>query len=111
MPLSPRTERICELYKKAVSCGEDGSDVVGYLAAMEGVQRPAIYKRLRQGGLLPPYPSDQRPRRYQPYIPRLERKVVHREMPPRVYRDPCPRCGARGDVECGHSKARLGMVL
>lgn len=23
---------------------------------------------------------------------------------PRVYRDPCPRCGVRGDIGCGHSR-------
>jgi hypothetical protein len=26
-------------------------------------------------------------------------------------RDPCQRCGCRGDIGCGHSKAPLGMVL
>lgn len=24
-----------------------------------------------------------------------------------VYRDPCPRCGVRGDVRCGHTASRL----
>jgi len=28
-----------------------------------------------------------------------------------VDRDPCPRCGVRGDFGCGHSKVRLGTVL
>jgi hypothetical protein len=26
-------------------------------------------------------------------------------------RDPCPRCGVRQDIGCGHSQAPLGMVL
>jgi hypothetical protein len=26
-------------------------------------------------------------------------------------RDPCPRCGVRRDIGCGHSLERLGMVL
>lgn len=26
-------------------------------------------------------------------------------------RDPCPRCGVRGDLGCGHSKAPLSMGL
>lgn len=28
-----------------------------------------------------------------------------------VDRDPCPRCGVRRDIGCGHSLAPLGMVL
>jgi hypothetical protein len=36
-----------------------------------------------------------------------------RRVPPTepVDRDPCPRCGVRGDIGCGHSRVRLGMVL
>lgn len=36
-------------------------------------------------------------------------RVVAPTMP--VDRDPCPRCGVRGDIPCGHSKTRLGTVL
>lgn len=34
-------------------------------------------------------------------------------LPAAVFRDPCPRCGTRGDVGCGHSGTRLaiGMTL
>jgi len=28
-----------------------------------------------------------------------------------VDRDPCPRCGVRRDIGCGHSLAPLGTVL
>jgi hypothetical protein len=28
-------------------------------------------------------------------------------LPPRVYRDPCPRCGCRGDLDCGHTASVL----
>jgi hypothetical protein len=28
-------------------------------------------------------------------------------IPPKVYRDPCPRCGTRGDLDCGHGIVRL----
>lgn len=30
---------------------------------------------------------------------------------PRVDRDPCPRCGVRHDIGCGHSRAPLGMMM
>lgn len=30
---------------------------------------------------------------------------------PAVSLDPCPRCGARGDYPCGHSKGKLGVSL
>jgi hypothetical protein len=30
---------------------------------------------------------------------------------PRVSRDPCPRCGARGGVDCGHSRAPLRTII
>jgi hypothetical protein len=33
------------------------------------------------------------------------------EARPRVYRDPCPRCGARGDIDCGHSRPKFGTRL
>lgn len=37
-------------------------------------------------------------------------RETRNDLPPRVYRDPCPRCGARGDVDCGHT-ATLLLVL
>jgi hypothetical protein len=30
---------------------------------------------------------------------------------PRVSRDPCQRCGARGDVDCGHRKVQLVTIM
>lgn len=27
-----------------------------------------------------------------------------------VDRDPCPRCGVRGDIDCGHRRARLAVL-
>lgn len=37
------------------------------------------------------------------YRPREE------ELPPPVFRDPCPRCGVRADIGCPHSHARISM--
>lgn len=39
--------------------------------------------------------------------------LADRLIPPTdpVDRDPCPRCGVRRDIGCGHSLERLGMVL
>ena len=44
------------------------------------------------------------------------RKASHsdnRIVPPTepVYRDPCQRCGARGDYDCGHAPVRLGTAF
>lgn len=34
----------------------------------------------------------------------------HRE-PKKLMRDPCPRCGARGDFDCGHAPVRGGRLM
>lgn len=31
--------------------------------------------------------------------------------PERTFRDPCPRCGARGDYDCGHAPVHGGRLL
>lgn len=31
--------------------------------------------------------------------------------PPRTTRDPCPRCGARGDFNCGHARVQGGRLV
>lgn len=108
-PKGELTARTCEMYSAAIACGEAPGDVVGELATMYGVQRPAIWRRLRAGRLLPPYGSGRRignPRRKSPTEADDARSAM-----PRVDRDPCPRCGVRHDVGCNHSRAPLGMVL
>jgi hypothetical protein len=42
-------------------------------------------------------------------VSKTEQRIVPPTRP--VNRDPCQRCGARGDFDCGHSKVRLGMIL
>lgn len=44
----------------------------------------------------------QRPLRAPP-TPKLEQRLS-------VSRDPCPRCGARGDVDCGHPRPASGRL-
>jgi hypothetical protein len=103
------TLRTCEIYTKATAAGEDAQDVVGYLATWFGVLRPAIYKRLRQGGALPPYKHPGSTGRNAAGIRRERKGMV---LPPPVQcRDPCPRCGVRRDFGCRHSLERLGTVL
>jgi hypothetical protein len=86
--------------------GEHPQDIVGYLAEIDNVQRPAIWRRLIAGGVLPPYKSRSKPiaRRTWRNLTELEHQ---RQELPRVDRDPCPRCGVRGDVGCGHSRFPL----
>ena len=107
---SDLNRKTCEAFLRALKSEAEIPDAVGGIAAQEGVERPAIWRRLRAGGVLKAYqpgkplgPRQKRPKRE-------EAGAAHNDMP-RVYRDPCPRCGARGDYNCGHSKAPLGMVL
>jgi hypothetical protein len=77
------------------------------LAAQDGVERRAIWKRLRTGGVLP---ADDTQVGYKAAgLTREHRDFVIGGV--LVDRDPCPRCGVRGDIPCGHSRAPLGMRL
>lgn len=85
-----RRERMAAMYRNDVD--------LDIIAALFGVQRPAIYKVLRKTGDLPPYkPSAKRPKRGETY----GKAITHF----RVDRDPCPRCGIRRDVGCPHTAA------
>lgn len=110
--LSERTIRTCEQFKHALKSGIEPGDFVGYLSEREGVHRPAIWKRLRTGGALPDYnkgnPTGRKAAGIMDADSKADRIIPTR---PPVYRDPCPRCGIRGDLPCGHSRVRLGMVL
>lgn len=48
--------------------------------------------------------------RYRPRAHHFDR-FDNSHTQPRLSRDPCQRCGARGDVDCGHSKAQLYTIL
>lgn len=39
--------------------------------------------------------------------------IAPERLPPRVDRDPCPRCGTRGDLGCGHRRPQptIGAAL
>jgi hypothetical protein len=109
--ITQATRDTCDIYRDAIAAGEAQASIIKHLASQYDVQRPAIWKRLRAGGLIPDYGvSDGKP------VGRLAGGVmVDREKrpnaPPPVFRDPCQRCGARGDYSCGHSKTPLGTVL
>ena len=112
-----RTATICRRFV--------GGAEVEQLAQDFGVQRAAIYKQLRQGGALPPYQASDTKRaaarlrvkratsvgarngRTQPSqsAPLGAGKVVKGPDLPAaapVRRDPCFRCGVRGDIGCAH---------
>jgi hypothetical protein len=107
-PPGTKAFHTCQAFIRARASGEEESDIVGYLAEAEGIQRPAIWKRLRQGGALPPY-NVRRER-----SGRLAAGIKGQSNEPKfnmaqvVDRDPCQRCGARGDYDCGHRRVRLG---
>lgn len=110
MPMNEAIQRTCTEYRRMMVVGEDPSDIVGWLAAEAGVNRPAIWRRLRSGGVLPPYNAG-------PKLTlrrgRRKRSEIIREKAgqARVKRDPCPRCGVRADHGCEHHAERLGMVF
>lgn len=105
-------ESTCELYSKAIAAGEDPSEVVGELAVLYGVQRPAIWRRLITGGLRPPYGHSEKRSRRKSRARRPSSEVEKERMAqPRVDRDPCQRCGVRRDIGCYHTRAPVGMVL
>lgn len=121
-----RARTICEAFLKRISSGALSGDVVGELAAKHDVQRPAIWKSLRSGGVLAPYGSKEnggngRPlgggcngystRRRERSIKTAEERRPEPSPEQFVDRDPCPRCGVRRDYGCSHSLAPLGMML
>jgi DNA-binding MarR family transcriptional regulator len=123
----PETRRMCEEFRRRIRLGEDEKQIVADLAAQHDVQRPAIWKRLRSGGIVAEYAPRREGGKGRPvgggvpgYTAERRRKshdhsearacVLAARQPP-VDRDPCPRCGVRGDVGCGHSRAPLGMTI
>jgi hypothetical protein len=47
--------------------------------------------------------------RWKPKVRDYDR--ADRSSQPRVSRDPCPRCGVRGDIGCSHGKVELRTVM
>lgn len=114
--LSDQTLHICEVGRNVLASGGDLGVAVAALADKYGVQRPAIYKSLRTGGVLPPYKERKDGGKGRPvgggvrgYTER--RRRTHSEIKSafeakaeqlRVNRDPCTYCGVRVDVGCRH---------
>jgi hypothetical protein len=106
--MKPVTKSTCDSYLRQIGLGGDPSEIVSGLACFYQVNRPAIWKRLRMGGALPPYRTKvdiKRGRR-----PRAELNA-DRASQPRVDRDPCQRCGVRHDIGCKHDRAPVGMTF
>lgn len=101
-----RVRLICEAFLRAVRNGTSQREAVGQIALARGRSRHRIWTVLRIGGVLPPYQTKEQ-RRAASVPPPMP---MPRPRPP-VSRDPCPRCGARGDVECGHSRRQLGVMF
>jgi DNA-binding MarR family transcriptional regulator len=115
----------CEAFAAAIGRGATSGEAVSELAARYDVQRPAIWKRLRDGGLIAPYAPRQNGGKGRPLgggtpgytATRRERSKEHHEqlearpLPPRIDRDPCPRCGVRGDIGCAHSRVPIGTAF
>lgn len=111
MSRDPMTLSLCEAYRGLAATGGDVTSFVGEWARMLNVQRPAIWRRLRSGGALPPYNSSPRGG-FGPRPKRVRVRVTVESLPPRVDRDPCPRCGVRADVGCNHGYVRsLGVLF
>lgn len=80
--------------------GFNAEDAVIALANRYGVRRGAVRSRLQRAKLLAPYKS-----RRQSVHPQNVGAIPGDEiMARRVDRDPCQRCGTRGDLVCGHRR-------
>lgn len=99
--IEANTKRTCEMYERMLAAGEDKTVVIGELAAMAGVQRSAIFRRLQRGGVIP-RTQTQMPRAANDPAPRLTSLQKLAVAPLPEFRDPCPRCGIRADVGCKH---------
>lgn len=113
--MNEETERTCAAYCRAIESGTEAGVIVGELAAVYGVQRPAIWRRLRSGGVLPAYaprvaggsgrpkgggiPGFSAKRR----LASLNASGFFAEAPAPVDRDPCSYCGVRADLGCKHN--------
>jgi hypothetical protein len=120
--VTPRLRAICETFLRRIKDGVGSQVAVGELAAMHDVQRPAIWKSLRSGGVIAPYAPSLKGGKGRPrgggepgYSHRRREKSLacsEARNEPRsdqyVDRDPCPRCGVRGDYGCAHTRAPLG---
>lgn len=95
-----RIARLCQL----LSDGHNTSSA----AVRLGVSASAITNKIHNMRL----EGDKRlPREWADRTRRHTAPVVHMgKLPPRVDRDPCPRCGVRGDIGCRHRVAPWGAA-
>lgn len=82
------SEQVLKLHQKGVSARQ--------IAERYGVQPPAVHKVLRR----------LRETKHVDKKPKLIVRTSKEDLPESRYtqRDPCFWCGARGDVECGHTR-------
>jgi hypothetical protein len=103
-----RRERVCKMFADKVPVKD--------IAEVFGVQPPAIWRALRRYGILPPYQRrtdggrGPRPKRRMDDISGAASNIDDFDLPPRVERDPCPRCGVRADIGCQHH-APFGLTV
>jgi hypothetical protein len=105
--LSGLIQQTCDTFLRSVRLGSTVPEAVGQIAETEGVQRPAVWRRLRSGGVLAPIRAytGKRLRRTNAEIFTDAVDAV------RVDRDPCQRCGVRHDIGCKHNPAPVGMMF
>lgn len=116
-PIKDKTRRICATYRLRIAAGDTERDVITDLAAMNEVQRPAIWKALRSGGVVAPYaPKDSRgPGRptgggqpgYTVKRSAIARTAAERREDQMISSrpaplEPCGWCGTRADLGCEH---------
>ncbi len=107
-----RTAAVCNQYRAMISSGESAGRAVLELSFKYEVQRPAIWKILRRGGVLPPYAPRKNGGQGRPIgggvagytQSRIDRSIEGRQpVPERIIdRDPCFLCGIRADLGCKH---------
>jgi hypothetical protein len=75
--------------------------------------RPTTIARIEAliaGDDVPPPPNNFQAKPHRARPPHVAAAASDDEdLPPAVFRDPCPRCGVRADIGCPHSHVRLSM--
>lgn len=110
------TAELCATFKRRRADGETESAIVRDLSADYEIQRPAVWKALRRGGVIPPYNPKQpdgqgRPlgggqlgwtRRRTEQSLATKKREADRGLPAPL--EACGWCGTRADVGCAHQR-------
>lgn len=97
---------------EAVRLSKEGKTAAA-IALVFGCQTPAIYRAFNKMGHVTETMLAHRAkvRKFNPTSRRVTAIAIPEDVEPIAPRDPCQRCGTRGDIGCRHTKAPLGWAV